>query len=121
MSQRLSYASTGVDIDQTDAAKRAMAASMETADPRVLNRIGAFATLLDARFPGYAHPVPGPQERGAGIQAKVGFCPRSSSAGFATTWSTTSSTTSSSWVPSRFRSKTSSSAARWMEPSSTIL
>ena len=57
MSQRLSYASTGVDIDQTDDAKRKMAKSMETSDPRVLNRIGAFATLLDASFPGYDHPV----------------------------------------------------------------
>ena len=73
MSQRLSYASTGVDIDQTDAAKRAMAASMETADPRVLNRIGAFATLLDARFPGYAHPVLVHKSEEPGSKQKLAF------------------------------------------------
>ena len=73
MSQRLSYASTGVDIDQTDAAKRTMAASMETADPRVLNRIGAFATLLDARFPGYAHPVLVHKSEEPGSKQKLAF------------------------------------------------
>ena len=46
MQQRLSYASTRVDIDQTDDAKRKMARSMETADPRVLNQLGALAPLL---------------------------------------------------------------------------
>lgn len=54
---RLSYAAAGVDIAAADAAKGAMAASLETADRRVLNRIGAFATLFDATFPGYEHPV----------------------------------------------------------------
>ena len=73
MSQRLSYASAGVDIDQTDAAKRAMATSMETADPRVLNRIGAFATLLDARFPGYAHPVLVHKSEEPGSKQKLAF------------------------------------------------
>ena len=73
MSQRLSYASAGVDIDQTDAAKRTMAASMETADPRVLNRIGAFATLLDARFPGYAHPVLVHKSEEPGSKQKLAF------------------------------------------------
>ena len=63
----------GVDIDQTDAAKRAMATSMETADPRVLNRIGAFATLLDARFPGYAHPVLVHKSEEPGSKQKLAF------------------------------------------------
>lgn len=54
---RLSYAAAGVDIAAADAAKAAMAASLETNDRRVLNRIGAFATLFDASFPGYQHPV----------------------------------------------------------------
>jgi phosphoribosylformylglycinamidine cyclo-ligase len=54
---RLSYAAAGVDIAAADAAKAAMAASLETNDLRVLNRIGAFATLFDASFPGYQHPV----------------------------------------------------------------
>jgi phosphoribosylformylglycinamidine cyclo-ligase len=53
----LSYAAAGVDIAAADAAKTAMAVSLETADQRVLNRIGAFATLFDATFPGYEQPV----------------------------------------------------------------
>ena len=56
-SQPLSYAAAGVDIAAADAAKEAMAASLETNDRRVLNRLGAFATLFDASFPGYRHPV----------------------------------------------------------------
>lgn len=55
--ERLSYAAAGVDIAAADAAKAGMAASLETDDRRVLNRIGAFATLYDASFPGYRHPV----------------------------------------------------------------
>lgn len=55
--ESLSYAAAGVDIAAADAAKAAMAASLETADRRVLNRLGAFATLFDASFPGYQHPV----------------------------------------------------------------
>ncbi len=55
--ERLSYAAAGVDIAAADATKAAMAASLETDDRRVLNRIGAFATLFDASFPGYQHPV----------------------------------------------------------------
>ncbi len=54
---RLSYAAAGVDIAAADAAKEAMAASLETNDRRVLNRLGAFATLFDASFPGYRQPV----------------------------------------------------------------
>jgi phosphoribosylformylglycinamidine cyclo-ligase len=51
--ERLSYAASGVDIAAADAAKEAMATSLETTDRRVLNRIGAFATLFDASFPDY--------------------------------------------------------------------
>lgn len=52
-----SYKSAGVDIDAADAAKRQMAASLESRDPRVLNRIGAFASLFTASFPGVKDPV----------------------------------------------------------------
>lgn len=55
--ERLSYAAAGVDIAAADAAKEAMAGSLETSDSRVLNRLGAFATLFDASFPGYEQPV----------------------------------------------------------------
>lgn len=57
MSDSLSYKKAGVDISAADAAKREMAQSVEAADPRVLNKLGAFATLFDARFEGYEHPV----------------------------------------------------------------
>ena len=55
--ERLSYAAAGVDIAAADAAKEAMADSLATGDRRVLNRLGAFATLFDASFPGYEQPV----------------------------------------------------------------
>ena len=57
MNDRLSYEKSGVDINATDAAKREMAKSLATNDARVLNRLGAFASLYDASFPGYEHPV----------------------------------------------------------------
>jgi len=57
MSEPLSYQKAGVDIAVADATKRAMARSLETADSRVLNRLGAFASLFDARFPELEHPV----------------------------------------------------------------
>ncbi len=57
MSDSLSYKSSGVDIDVADATKRDMARSLETTDMRVLNKLGAFASLFDARFPGYSNPV----------------------------------------------------------------
>ena len=57
MKEKFSYQKAGVDIDVADATKRAMAESLETQDARVLNRIGAFASLYDAEFPEYQHPV----------------------------------------------------------------
>ncbi len=53
----LSYEKAGVSIDAADAAKRRMAESLSTPDPRVLNKLGAFASLFEASFPGYASPV----------------------------------------------------------------
>ena len=57
MPEPLSYKKAGVDIDAADAAKRSMATSMETGDPRVLNSLGPFASLFDARFPELKEPV----------------------------------------------------------------
>jgi len=57
MKEKFSYEKAGVNIDAADATKRAMAKSLETRDPRVLNRIGAFASLYDASFPEYEHPL----------------------------------------------------------------
>jgi len=57
MPDELTYAGAGVDIDVTDAAKRQMADVVDRGDPRVLNRLGAFASLLQGSFPGYRRPV----------------------------------------------------------------
>ncbi len=57
MTDNLSYAKSGVDINATDAAKREMAKNIDSDDPRVLNRFGAFAPLVDASFPGFEDPV----------------------------------------------------------------
>lgn len=53
----ITYKSAGVDIDNADATKKAMATSLETKSPLVLNAFGAFASLLDGSFKGYTEPV----------------------------------------------------------------
>ncbi|MGH9361963.1 MAG: phosphoribosylformylglycinamidine cyclo-ligase, partial [Thermoanaerobaculia bacterium] len=57
MTEPLSYEKAGVSIDAADAAKKLMAQSLETPDLRVLNRLGAFASLIDGAFADYRHPV----------------------------------------------------------------
>lgn len=53
----LSYKSAGVDIDVANDTKRQMAETLQTADARVLNKHGAFASLFDGSFPELKHPV----------------------------------------------------------------
>ncbi|MBI4088211.1 phosphoribosylformylglycinamidine cyclo-ligase [Candidatus Kaiserbacteria bacterium] len=53
----LSYKVAGVDIDTANDAKSRMKEILDTTDKRVLNKVGAFATLLDGHFPEYKHPV----------------------------------------------------------------
>ncbi len=67
------YASAGVDIDNADETKRAMARSLETNDARVLNKIGAFATLFDGHFPEYQHPVLVLKSEEPGSKQKLAF------------------------------------------------
>lgn len=57
MVDEISYRDAGVDIDQADRAKAKMKEIMAVQDPRVLNSVGAFATLLDGRFPELEQPV----------------------------------------------------------------
>ena len=57
MKKPLSYKSSGVNRDTENETKEGMAAALETGDKRVLNKIGAFASLYDGEFPGYEHPV----------------------------------------------------------------
>jgi len=67
------YAKAGVDIDNADATKREMASSLENTDARVLNKIGAFATLFDGRFPDYEHPVLVLKSEEPGSKQKLAF------------------------------------------------
>ena len=53
----LSYSKAGIDNAYTDAIKRGMAKYMQTSDKRVLNGIGAFASLYDIHFPELKNPV----------------------------------------------------------------
>lgn len=56
-SENFSYSRAGVDISYTDAIKREMADYLRTDEPRVLNGLGAFASLYDIAFPNIAEPV----------------------------------------------------------------
>lgn len=57
MQKKISYKEAGVDINKADAAKKEMAGSLLSKNPLVLNKIGAFASLCDGKFPDYKHPV----------------------------------------------------------------
>lgn len=73
MTESLSYKDAGVDIDNADATKRAMAAALETTNKRVLNKIGAFASLFDASFPEMKHPVLVLKTEEPGSKQKLAF------------------------------------------------
>ncbi len=51
------YSRAGVNRDTENETKAGMASALESSDPRVLNKIGAFSTLFDGSFPEYKHPV----------------------------------------------------------------
>ena len=54
MAESLTY---GVNIDIANAAKQEMATILETDNKRVMNKVGAFASLYDFNFPEYQEPV----------------------------------------------------------------
>jgi len=54
---KLSYSQAGVNIDEANKAKQEMTKSLETKEKRVMNKIGAFASLYDINFPNYKEPV----------------------------------------------------------------
>ncbi|MBN8550759.1 MAG: phosphoribosylformylglycinamidine cyclo-ligase [Deltaproteobacteria bacterium] len=56
-SESISYEKSGVNINTADAAKRDMAKTLATSNPRVLNTVGAFASLYDFNFPEIKSPV----------------------------------------------------------------
>jgi len=53
----LTYSGAGVDIDKASEAKDSFSRFVDVGDSRVLNRMGAFASLVDGSFPGYRDPV----------------------------------------------------------------
>lgn len=53
----LSYSKAGIDIAYTDTIKKEMAKHLETKDQRVLNKLGAFASLYDIHYPNIKEPV----------------------------------------------------------------
>ncbi len=69
----LSYEKAGVSIDNADAAKKQMAETMATKDPRILHRPGAFASLFDASFPGIKEPVLVMKTEEPGSKQKIAF------------------------------------------------
>ncbi len=69
----LSYKKAGVDINTADAAKQEMGKALETNNKRVLNKIGAFASLFDGTFPGYKQPVLVLKTEEPGSKQKLAF------------------------------------------------
>jgi len=55
--ERMTYKAAGVDIDAASTTKQRMAASVDSGDPRVLNKLGAFASLVEGTFTGVDDPV----------------------------------------------------------------
>lgn len=73
MTDSLSYSKSGVDIDITDAVKRDMTEIIDFGDERVLNRMGAFGTLVDGRFENYRHPILVLKTEEPGSKQKLAF------------------------------------------------
>ena len=70
--ESLSYSKSGVNIDETDAVKKDMASDIGRGDSRVLNKLGAFGSLVDGRFEGYDHPILVLKPEEPGSKQKVG-------------------------------------------------
>lgn len=73
MTNGLSYEKSGVNIDNADSTKREMAKSLETDNARVLNKIGAFASLFDGTFPNLKEPVLVLKTEEPGSKQKLAF------------------------------------------------
>ena len=71
--KKLSYKKAGVDIDSANEAKRKMSEILATNNSRVLNKVGAFASLFDAAFPEYKHPVLVLKTEEPGSKQKLAF------------------------------------------------
>lgn len=54
---KLTYAASGVDRDTHSEITQGLRSTLKMKDPRILNKVGAFASLFEARFPGITDPV----------------------------------------------------------------
>jgi phosphoribosylformylglycinamidine cyclo-ligase len=57
MAMHLSYKKSGVDIDASNATKTEIKQLLESSDSRVLNKVGAFASLIELPLNRYKQPV----------------------------------------------------------------
>jgi len=55
--QGLTYAAAGVDREGHAAITQSLRKELKMKDPRILNKVGAFASLFEASFPGIKDPV----------------------------------------------------------------
>jgi phosphoribosylformylglycinamidine cyclo-ligase len=51
------YANSGVDRDAHSEVTQGLRSRLKMKDPRILNKVGAYASLFEARFPGITDPV----------------------------------------------------------------
>ena len=73
MTNSLSYKKAGINIDDTDDVKQQMKASIDKGDPRILNKMGAFASLVDGQFENYDHPILVLKTEEPGSKQKLAF------------------------------------------------
>lgn len=73
MSNGLSYTKSGISLDETDAVKRQMKSVIDKGDPRVLNTMGAFGSLVEGRFNEYSHPILVLKTEEPGSKQKLAF------------------------------------------------
>ncbi|MBN1643672.1 MAG: phosphoribosylformylglycinamidine cyclo-ligase [Dehalococcoidales bacterium] len=55
--KNITYAASGVDRDGHSVITQSLRSRLTMKDPRILNKVGAFASLFEARFPGIVDPV----------------------------------------------------------------
>ena len=67
------YKDAGVDIHAADDAKKIFQKSLDRGDPRVLNSVGAFASLVQGKFDGYEDPVLVLKTEEPGSKQKLAF------------------------------------------------
>ncbi|MDO8514363.1 MAG: phosphoribosylformylglycinamidine cyclo-ligase [bacterium] len=71
--KKLSYKKSGVDIDTANKTKRQIAEILQSNNARVLNKVGAFASLFDGSFPEYKHPILVLKTEEPGSKQKLAF------------------------------------------------